>query len=423
MITKLRQSSWRRWFRRARRAADARRYRDALPALETRDAGALRALARQPDTEPEVLYYLAGDAEPAVRRAVAANPATPAQADRLLCDDSDDSVRGALARKIGRLVPDLDPASQARLRQQAVELLERLAQDHLAQVRQIVAEEVKHSPNVPRGLVRRLAEDVETIVCAPVLEYSPLLQDEDLIEIIAATTAEGALSAIARRQGLGGAVSDAIVATIDVPAVASLLANPSAEIRAGTLDQIVAQAAAIQDWQAPLVVRPELSLRTMRRIAGFVGSALVEEMARHHDLDAETALGLARQVRSRLRHAHFDQPEPPGALADAATDALHNDDALAEAIEAGRGAVVTEILALRTNLPPATVGAILAARNGRAATALVWKAGLGMRVAVKLQQHLLRLPPAKVLNAREGLHFPLTEAEMVLQLELFGVAA
>jgi uncharacterized protein (DUF2336 family) len=31
----------------------------------------------------------------------------------------------------------------------------------------------------------RLAQDVETVVAAPILEYSPLLSDADLIEIIA----------------------------------------------------------------------------------------------------------------------------------------------------------------------------------------------------------------------------------------------
>jgi uncharacterized protein (DUF2336 family) len=417
MIPMFRKLRGRRGFRRAD-AIDAGRYRSTLPALETRDEGAMRALAQRRETEPEVLYYLASDAAPDIRRAVASNQATPIQADRLLCDDSDDSVRCALARKIGRLVPDLDAEAQEKLRAQAVELLERLANDHLPQVRRIVAEEIKHSRNVPRRLVRRLARDVESVVCAPVLEYSPLLQDEDLIEIIAATTAEGALNAIARRNHVSDAVSDAIFAAIDIPAVATLLANPNAQIRTETLDQIIEQAEDVRDWHAPLVMRAELSLRAVRRIAGFVGSALVEDLVRRHDLDAETAVTLARQVRSRLREAQFasagaDGPVgPPTALDDAA---------IASAAEAGRAEFVTQALAQLAGIPTETAGSILATRNGRAITALVWKAGLGMRVAVKLQQNLLRLPPGKVVNAREGLYFPLTRDEMVLQLELFGI--
>lgn len=425
MIRMLRKLRSRRLFRRARAAdtrCDAERYRSTLPALETRDEGAMRALAEQRDTAPEVLYYLAADPEPAIRRAVAENQATPIQADQLLCGDSDDSVRCALAQKIGRLVPDLDRDAQEKLYAQAIELLERLANDHLPQVRRIVAEEIKHCRTVPRGLVRRLAHDVESVVCTPVLEYSPLLQDEDLIEIIAATTAEGALNAIARRDPVGDAVSDAIFATVDIPAVATLLANPNARIRAETLDQIVEQAEGVRDWHAPLVMRAELSLRAVRRIAGFIGSALVEELVRRHGLDAETAVALARQVRARLREAQFESLSADAAVDSSALPATLDDDTVTDAVEAGRADLVTLALAQLAGVPTETASSILATRNGRAITALVWKAGLGMRVAVRLQQNLLRLPPGKVVNARDGLYYPLTREEMILQLELFGIA-
>ena len=55
------------------------------------------------------------------------------------------------------------------------------------------------------------------------------------------------------------------------------------------------------------------------------------------------------------------------------------------------------------------------------ATALVWRAGLSMRVAFKIQTFLLRLPTATLLPAREGVHFPLTEDEMRWHLSYFGL--
>ncbi len=53
------------------------------------------APARRPHSElrPELLYFLAQDAIPTVRAAVAANEATPVQADLLLARDGDDEVR------------------------------------------------------------------------------------------------------------------------------------------------------------------------------------------------------------------------------------------------------------------------------------------------------------------------------------------
>ena len=47
------------------------------------------------------------------------------------------------------------------------------------------------------------------------------------------------LSAIARRNGLSSKVSDAVATTLDIPAIAALLANPSAKIRAQTLEKLV----------------------------------------------------------------------------------------------------------------------------------------------------------------------------------------
>jgi hypothetical protein len=94
-------------------------YPEARRAAASDDAGVRLSLAQRDDVQPEVLYYLAEDDEPGVRRAVAANEATPRQADALLVDDVDDEVRISLARKISRLAPDLNTAAQGWLARRA----------------------------------------------------------------------------------------------------------------------------------------------------------------------------------------------------------------------------------------------------------------------------------------------------------------
>ena len=68
------------------------------------------------------------------------------------------------------------------------------------------------------------------------MEYSPLLSDEDLLEIIAAGPVQGGLSAVARRSKVDVSIADAIVRANDIPAVAALLGNKNAQIREETLD-------------------------------------------------------------------------------------------------------------------------------------------------------------------------------------------
>lgn len=412
-----------------RKRTRARHYEAARAALERGHAAEQEALASAGTTPPEMLYYLAAHGTALVRRQVAANSATPVQADRLLAHDTDDEVRCQLARKIARLLPDLDLHHQARLREQTVATLEILAADHLPRVRALIAEEIKRADTVPPDLVNRLARDVETIVAAPVLEYSPLLSDHDLREIIAAGAGGTRLCAIARRADLCPDIADAVVATLDVPAIAVLLANPNAEIRAETLERLAEQAEQVEAWHRPLVLRPELSLRATRRIAGFVATALLEELARRHALDAETTRLIAQRVQTRLRSADSLAAEaaeaPAAASRQVAPETGMDDDdrSLAEAAAAGRLDVVVAALAMRSGLPDALVRRVIATRNGKAITALVWRAGLGMRFAVKVQQHLAHIPNRDMVHARDGIDYPLTPEEMRLHLELLGVPA
>ncbi len=378
-------------------------------------------LAGHPSTRPEILYFLAEDSSEDVRRAVAANPATPVQADVLLTEDEKEDVRADLARKIGRLAPDMAPDELDRVREITLQVLDALANDQLPRVRAIIAEEIKHADNIPKHIVLKLARDVETIVSTSVLEYSPLLSDSDLIEIIAAGTAQDALSAISRREGLSGDVSDALVATLDVPAVASLLANKSAQIREETLDFVVDNAENIDNWHEPLVLRPELSIRAVRRIATFVATSLVEVLARRNDLPEDVIDEIRGAVRKRL-------DETTGEGQDYDVDRARrmfeqdmiDDEVMQDSIAAGQRDFVIEALALKGKMPNATVRRILGTRNGHVITALSWRAGLSMRTALRMQTQIGHVPPQAIVNAKGGLDYPMDEKQMNWHLETFS---
>jgi len=207
--------------RRARELPDKLSYEEARAVLESQEAKLQHELAARADAEPEMLYYLAENGNAETRRAVAANPATPAAADAVLAEDGDPEVRAELARKIGRLLPDLLDSELDHVCKLTIETLRKLAADQLPRVRAILAEEIKALDCVPPDVVAKMARDADAIVSVPILEYSPLLSDSDLLEIIASARAQGALAAIARRRGLSELVSDAIVASLDIPAVAA----------------------------------------------------------------------------------------------------------------------------------------------------------------------------------------------------------
>jgi uncharacterized protein (DUF2336 family) len=379
-------------------------------------------LAARADARPEVLYYLAEDKSVDVRRKIATNPATPVQADAILVNDIDEGVRSELARKIGRLIPSLDQSEQNDLSDKALLVLEQLAQDQLPKIRSIISEEIKKSDFVPKSIIDKLARDVVDVVCGPVLEYSPLLNEDDLREIIAAGASSGALTAIAKRENVSENVSGDIAATLDIPAISALLTNENAYIREETLDQIIDQAKSVDDLHEPLALRPQLSIRAMKRIAGFVASALVHAMMEQSDLEEEQAEDLLDRVRDRLQEEKVGDEEEATLAAkalDFAERGLIDDDLLIKEVEANHREFVIQCLAVISELPAATVRKIIHSKSGRAITALSWKAKLTMRTGYFLQTKFALVPTTQLLSAKDGKDYPLDEDELDWHLSYF----
>lgn len=392
---------------------------EILHILEEQNDAAMRDLAGRNDATPEALYYIATQGSPEARRAVAANPAAPPHANRHLADDADDNVRVELARKIGQLLPNLPPQASRRMRALTIETLERLARDTLPRVRQALAEEIKALDCVPPRIVKALARDIEC-VAAPILEYSPLLSDSELIEIITTAQASFALLAIAKRKPLRASVAEAIATALDVPAVAELLLNSSAKIRHQTLDKIAQHAERITDWQVPLVLRNDLSQRTIRRLAGFVSRSLIETLAAKHGLDEKTRRDLKDKLKARIEKDEAAATIPSDLVTLKRAGKL--DDTFVEnATEHGTRDTVIAALALLSGAAPEVVARIFHTASAKAIVALVWRAGLGMRVAFKIQTLLLHLPASELLPARDGVHFPLSESEMRWHLNYFRI--
>jgi uncharacterized protein (DUF2336 family) len=415
--------------------SDERHYEEAKRLARDPDITVRRGLAARQDLRPEILYYLAEDQAAEVRRMIAGNEATPYQADELLARDRDEAVRTELAQKVARLLPGLSADARDQARQRVIEVLEILARDQAVKVREVVAEAVKSVGDVPPDMIKRLARDVEIAVARPVLQFSPLLSDEDLLDIIAASPPAGALEAIARRDRVRPRISDAIVAADSEPAVAALLANPSAQIREETLDLIIDRAPQRIAWHDPLVRRPALPARAASRIAGFVAEALLNVLKTRDDLPPEARNQIADAVSRRLAPQAPDKPaatktvvSPPEEEGETAEEKVSrlkkegklDEDALAEALDAGQRAFVHAALAVMAQLRIDVVDKILSARSAKGVTALAWKAGLPMRVAVQLQTRMGGISPRQALQPRSGTEYPLTHEEMTWQIEFFG---
>ncbi|PCI34003.1 MAG: hypothetical protein COB54_03115 [Alphaproteobacteria bacterium] len=397
-------------------------YEEARDALEDQNNQDKQKLASHEDTNPEILYYLATDQSADIRREIASNKSTPHQANSVLVKDEDVEVRQELARKISRMLPDLEHDEVKKIREKVIEILEELANDQFPQVRQIISEELRTFDCVPRHIIMKLAHDETLEVCAPILGYSPLLSSDDLKEIIAATTVDGALKAIAKRPQVDEEVSDAIASSLDIPAVAALLANKNAQIRESTLDAIIDQATKIEELHKPLVSSANLSIRAIKRIAGFVASSLVSQMIGSYNLDKDVAKDLLRQVKNRIKDVPVDEEKSDKLQLQARKffDQGMLDDAFIEnTIKNRQKELLYLCLAELSKMPVASIRKILSSKKARRVVALSWRCELNMRTAIKMQLEIACIPSNLVLNAKDGFDFPLSEAEMKYDLALY----
>lgn len=378
-------------------------------------------LATRVDLRPEVLYFLAEDPSSEVRRRIAANAKTPRQADLILARDADEAVRAELASKVAQLTAPDGRGAQEKAQRFVEQTLGVLARDQTTRVRQILAEALKSVAHAPPQVIQRLARDAEDVVACPILEFSPLLSDEDLLEIIASSGVSSRLCAISRRSNLGEAISDAIVQRNDRKAVTELLANSSAQIREETLDSLIDGSMTETAWQPPLVERPALSAGAVKKLAGFVADTLLKKLQSRSDLDRKTAEAVAEVVRKRIEEGAADvaADDPAAEVAKLKKAGKLNGEVVGDAVLAGKRDFVRHALALMAGVEIDFIDRVLQGHSAKGVTALAWKAGCSMRVAMQLQTNMGGIPPAKALHARNG-EFPLSPEEMEWQLDFFA---
>ncbi len=383
------------------------------------DEAARVRLAARAGTPPEVLRELAADPSITVRAAVAMNAAfAPSAHDRLVAD-SDERVRALLAGKIARLLPGLSGAEHAAAQAHVERTLSALAGDAAERVRIALSEALVSMPEAPRAVVLALARDPVLTVSGPIVRFSPLLTDADLLDLLATPAHPAIPAAVARRVGLSGQVADRIAVHADGAAVRALLANDSATIREATLDALIGRAADHPEWHEPLVRRPALPVRAALALSRIVAGHLLQALTSRTDLPADTTQAL---------QAHLDGLAPPlpteaevmdGVRALCASGQL-NEAALIDAAEAGENRQLAALLAVASGMAISVLDRAVALRSAKALVSLVWKAGFSMRAATAVQVALGQLGPGLVLQPTATGEFPLSPDEMDWQIELLG---
>ncbi len=217
-----------------------------------------------------------------------------ADVERLMHDSSAD-VRASTAAKVAQQYDSTEISTVER--ELAEEICRAMLGDAEVVVRAALSENLKNCPDVPREIALKMAGDVD-LVALPILEFSEVLSDEDLVNIIA-SSGESKQVAIAHRSAVGGTVADALVATDNEEVVAELVANEGAELGEKTLASVLDKFADSDRVKAPMAHRKTLPVSVAERLVHMVSERLRDHMCAHHDLPDELASDLVLQSRER----------------------------------------------------------------------------------------------------------------------------
>lgn len=357
----------------------------------------------------------------------AENTLIPLDATAIQLQDVDEDIRIQITRKISLLVPDLASGHKQELLDHVFNILSLMANDQLPRVRQMIAEELSEIYNAPLELVKRLAWDDHLQVCAPILEFSPLLTDQELMDIIAESKIPGVMDAISRRKTVSENVSEAIVLNVTqedeisdekLHIIETLLNNKGAKLNQKTLDIIIEEAEDQQSWHQSLIDRPELTVHTINKIARFVSNSMISEMTDRGMISNELATNLTQAVADRLQNPQRDREKEADRQAlEMLTNGTLDNEYLLTALEAGEREFIFASLTLLSQMQKSTVRSIFEADDAKAVTALAWRAGLPMRTAIQLQLKQAKIHYTKILYAKNGKDFPMTDAIMNEMLE------
>ena len=182
-------------------------------------------------------------------------------------------------------------------RQIAEDIFRKLVKDVELRVREALAAHLKNSPDLAHDVAVALARDVDS-VSLPMLKFSEVLTDEDLIEIVR-DRVETKQVAVAQRSSVSTRVADVLIDIGNEKAVARLVGNEGARLTEQALGRVMTEYELSEAVSDSLARRPNMPASISARLVEALSERLQEFMQQKHDVSPDVASNLILQARER----------------------------------------------------------------------------------------------------------------------------
>ena len=182
--------------------------------------------------------------------------------------------------------------------------------------RQDLVERVGDHRLLPRALALRLAEDDLIDIAARILEASPVLHTEDLVDL-AERKSQDHLKALAARLNLATPVTDILVRRGTNDVLRAVTDNRSASLSSDSFDALVAKSRKDEELQEALVRRHDLPPDPARRLIPFLSRQIrdrLDSIAGHPRLLQLLTQCMSDEVKAQLRELGASQTQTESAI-------------------------------------------------------------------------------------------------------------
>lgn len=198
-------------------------------------------------------------------------------------------------------------------REHAEQVIEFLANDAAVLVRRALAVTLRNSPKLPHDIALKLAKDIEA-VAVPVLKNSPVLTEEDLVEIVLAGSSEKQV-AIAERPTVSEGLTEVITLYGSRQAVQACTLNEGAAFSDDAYAGLLNRFAQDDGIKGALISRSEIPIHITEKLVSMVSGELFDRLVNTHELPPQLAIEIAAGARER---ATLDLVEQAGLSSDPA---------------------------------------------------------------------------------------------------------
>ena len=282
-----------------------------------------------------------------------------------LAQDTTATGRTKLAQAVSHFFEE-QPLTHSEQRL-ASDILLNLIRQAEVDLRQALAERLAVQITVPHELVVFLANDEES-VATPVLLHSPLLSDVDLMYIIASKRSHAKL--IAQRERISPMVADKLIDTRDPSVILSLVDNQRAHLQKGSMKKLVKAALLSEELQAPLLRRPEIDPDIAIELYMVVSNALRGELTGRFNLQPhliEHAVeSLIQELSNEAQGIRATTPEMLALARRLNERGNVTTDLLIRTLRRGQMGFFMALFAIRLNLTPENVRAMIQKDGGKA---------------------------------------------------------